>query len=436
MAAETRRETTPALSWALVLLSATLALAVGCGEAGDGSAEDAGSDAGSTGPQIGAPTWVVPSAGLPSEVTLGASNNNLDVARHQGRVFLAFRSSGNHFASPGTVLWVVSSADETTWRYEGHFAMGTDLREPRFLAWNGRLWLYFGVLGKDPADFEPKGARAAEYLGLGADGKPSWDGPKAVLDFGGGGFIPWRIRTLPDGRPVMIGYDGGENVYDTEGGKIRIHLLTSDDGWNWHALVPGKPIVREGGGSEADFAIDADGGLVAVVRNEAGELGACHGKPDGVCFGSWVCRAPASDWAAWTCAHDPRKYDSPLVFRAAGQTWLIGRRSLKNDGLFDLGEPAEAPKDTYTGYQLAWWSGAKRCALWRVDAQNLSVSWVLDLPSAGDTCFASVLPVPEQPDAFSVYNYTSPVEDPAKLDIKWLEGQLGETRIYRARLQL
>lgn len=439
MAAGTKRTTTPTPFWALLLLGTMLAMAAGCGGAEEGTAPDGAADAGadvaSAGPRIGEPAWVVPSAGLPAEVTLGASNNNLDVARHQGRVFLAFRSSGNHFASPGTVLWVVSSEDETTWRYEGHFAMGTDLREPRFLAWKDRLWLYFGVLGKDPADFEPKGARAAEYLGR-EGGKPKWDGPKEVLDFGGGGFIPWRIRTLPDGRPVMIGYDGGENVYDTTGGKIRVHLLTTDDGWHWSALVPGKAIVKEGGGSEADFAFAADGSLVAVIRNEAGEVGPCHGEAQGVCFGSWICTAPADAWADWTCAHDPRKYDSPLVFAAAGKVWLIGRRSLKNEGLYDLGEAAASPKDVYTKYQLAWWSGPKRCAVWEVDGATRTVAFVLDLPSAGDTCFASALPIAGEDAAFTVYNYTSPVDDPAKLDIKWLEGQLGETWIYRIRLEL
>ena len=413
----------------------------GCGVGTDASADATGDISGdisgnsagdgSNEPAISGLSWVVPSAGLPAEVTLGGSNNNLDVAEHQGRVFLAFRTSENHFASPGTVLWVVSSDDQSTWRHEGHFAMGTDLREPRFLAWQGRLWLYFGVLGKDPADFEPQGARAAEYKGVG-----QWDGPKKVLDLGNGGFIPWRIRVLADGRPVMIGYDGGENVYASGGGKIRVQLLTTSDGWTWTALVPGKPVVREGGGSEADFAIEDDGALVAVIRNEAGEIGDCHGSAEGVCFGAWVCRAEPGAWADWTCTHDPRKYDSPLMLRAGGQSWLIGRRSLGNEGLFDLGAPAKTIADVYTSYQLAWWSAGKRCALWRVDSKSGSVSFVLDLPSAGDTCFASALPVAGEARAFTVYNYTSPLDDRSRLDIKWLQGQLGQTRIYRARLDL
>ena len=51
---------------------------------------------------------------------------------------------------------------------------------------------------------------------------------------------------------------------------------------------------------------------------------------------------------------------------------------------------------------------------------------VLDLASRGDPCFASVLPL--DADAHAVYNYSSPVDGP---DLVWLQGQLGETRIYR-----
>ncbi len=415
-------------------LSLTVSLGLlGCGGAAtpDADAADASLDANAANPATptqGDPTFVVPSAGLPTEVTLGASNNNLDVARHEGRTFLAFRSSGNHFASDGTVLWVVSSADEAVWRYEGHFAQGTDLREPRLFVWKGQLWLYYAVLGKDPADFEPQGSKAARWLGPG-----SWDGPKDVLSKD---FIPWRVRLLPDGRPVMIGYQGGANVYRSTGGGLRIQLLTTNDGWTWTPLVTqgkgldgkgkgvSEGVVLEGGGSEADFALLPDGGLLLVVRNEAGDS-------DG--YGAKVCRAEAADWSAYTCKADPRKYDSPLLIQHGEATWLIGRRSLKNDGKFDLGQVHRSKDDRYIKYQTQWWSGAKRCSLWRVDAKALRVDFALDLPSAGDTCFASALPIAGAPHGYRVWNYTSPLDKP---DISWLVGQLGQTSIYRVDLTL
>jgi hypothetical protein len=70
-----------------------------------------------------------------------------------------------------------------------------------------------------------------------------------------------------------------------------------------------------------------------------------------------------------------------------------------------------------------------------VDAESLEVTFVLDLPSRGDTCFASVLPRGD--DAYVLYNYTSPLDAPeGAADPSWLQGQLAETRIYRQRLVL
>jgi hypothetical protein len=58
---------------------------------------------------------VIPGAGFPAETPAQNSNNNLDVVRHAGRVWLAWRSAPDHFASPQARIHVVSSTDERTW---------------------------------------------------------------------------------------------------------------------------------------------------------------------------------------------------------------------------------------------------------------------------------------------------------------------------------
>ena len=48
------------------------------------------------------------------------------------------------------------------------------------------------------------------------------------------GFIPWRTR-LMDGGPTMIGYTGGDDIYDQSGEALpHLHVkwLQSDDGLN------------------------------------------------------------------------------------------------------------------------------------------------------------------------------------------------------------
>jgi len=372
---------------------------------------------------LGKHVQLIPGANLPAESTANHSNNNLDVAVHDGRTFLAWRTGPNHFASEHTRLHVVSTAKipdngEPQWRYEGTFFMATDLREPRFLAWKGKLWLFFAVLGKQMSSFDPQGARVTRYEGPG-----KWSTPKELplAD-----FIPWRARIV-DGKPYLIGYTGGSDIY--AGGKlpdIRVQLLTSDDGESWKSAVgpaakgQQEGEVLQGGVSETDFAILDDGSLVAVGRNEGGDK-------DG--FGSKVCTAPAGDWGKWTCTPDPKKYDSPLVFRHSGRVWLIGRRQVANDGLFDLGKDDLSHEEKYVQYQANYWGTPKRCSLWRVDPAARKVHFHADLPSDGDTCFASVLPRAD--GGLDVYNYTSPVDTTER---SWIQGQNGDTLIYRLAL--
>lgn len=362
-------------------------------------------------PILSEPVAVVPSPGLPDEAVLQPGNNNLDVAIYQGRVFLAFRTAPSHFASKKAQIHVVSSVDEETWEYEGSFSQGTDLREPRLLSWDGRLFLYFAVLGKNPLNFEPQGMMAAAYLGPGQWTEPVW--------FYEEGFIPWRTKVL-DGTPYLLTYVGGEGIYDINPPPIEVHWLTTTDGFAWEPVVPGQPAVLEGGGSETDFAFLEDGTLIAVSRNEMGEDDR---------YGMHVCRAEAKALGDWNCVHDPRKYDSPLLFAHNGAPYLIGRRNLSASGHYDLGMD-ELPRTVqHLLYELVYWLMPKRCALWRIDPQTLDVTWVLDLPSKGDTCFPALLQ--KSSHDYTVYNYTSPLDGP---ELSWVAGQLGSTSIIRVDL--
>ena len=146
-------------------------------------------------------------------------------------------------------------------------------------------------------------------------------------------------------------------------------------------MTAGQPAVLKGGGSEADFVDLPDGGLVAVVRNEAGDGGA---------WGSKVCKASAGAPGRWSCQDDKRKFDSPLLFRRGGDVFLVARRHLSGSGDYDLGLRWLPPSVQTAAYQLDYWRYPKRCALWRVDPATLRGRWQVDLPSRGDTCFPAV----------------------------------------------
>ncbi|HEV8323939.1 MAG TPA: hypothetical protein VG389_20140 [Myxococcota bacterium] len=363
-----------------------------------------------TGPAICHVERVVPSDALRSAVEPMTSNNNLDLVEHDGRLFFAFRTAPSHFASAQTELHVVSAAREGEWEDELTVTMGTDLREPRLLSWNGQLFLYFAVLGVNPLDFEPMGMMAARRIGRGDWTAPEW--------FYEPGFIPWRAKVV-DGVPYLIAYVGGENIYDIDGEPVEVRWLTTQDGLTWEPVVPGQAAVHVGGSSETDFVLLDDGSLVAVMRNEAGEASG---------WGSNICRAAADSLGDWTCVNDPKKYDSPLLFRHGAEVWLIARRNVTETGYYDLMLPL-SPGDATLQNLIDYSSRPKRCALWRVDPEKLAVTWELDLPSYGDTCFASAVPLSD--DDFLVYNYSSDLEAVRDTDPSWFEAQYEPTNIYR-----
>jgi len=365
-------------------------------------------------PVVSEPVAVVPSEGLPAEAAPMNANNNLDVVRHGGRVYLAFRTGASHFAGEEVAMVVVSSTDEIHWSFETRITMGHDLREPRFLSWNGRLFLYFAMLGKDPLAFEPKGFRVTELTGAG------WTSP---VDCYLPGFIPWRTK-VERGAPYMITYVGGENIYQEEEPEpIEVHWLTTDDGLAWRPTVAGQPVVQSGGGSETDFVLLDDGALVAVVRNEEG---------DALGWGSKICRAEPEALGSWHCVADPKKYDSPLLFRRGGTVWLIARRNLTEDGNYDLFMRDLTHQEQTRSYQAAYSGQRKRCSLWKIDPEALSATFVVDLPSRGDTCFPAIL----EPDAnpLVIYNYSTPLDD-SGADIPWLAAQIRRTMIYRTEVR-
>jgi hypothetical protein len=370
---------------------------------------------------------IVPSDGLPPAVDVKRSNNNLDVARFGGRTYLAFRSADSHFAGDSTVMHVVSSDDERSWRREARFALGRDLREPRWLPFDGRLFLYVSMLGSSSYAFEPERVDVTELTTpgraaaspAGADSSPSGNfGPLEPV--GLPGRVAWRTRVI-DGRGYMTAYAGGEHLYSLSRQPMAVELYATIDGRHWLPADPAHPVVSRGGGSEADFALTPGGSLFGVIRNEEGDESG---------WGSKLCHATGAALGAWTCTNDPRKFDSPNVFVHDGEVYFFARRNLANDGRYDLGVGSGLGRMLRN--QLAYITEAKRCALWRYDQATGKVGFVLDLPSRGDTCFASVVPG-DAPDRIVVYDYSSDIDGP---ELPWTAAQRRPTYIYRHVLEL
>jgi hypothetical protein len=227
------------------------------------------------------------------------ANNNLDFVRHQGRVYLAWRSAPSHFASAEVVMNVASSEDEVTWRYETSFRLHRDLREPRFLSLGDRLFLYMARLGDNAFDFRPDGVSVSERAADGSWSQLEPTGPK--------GAIAWRVKSY-QGEGLMVLYRGGENLYSFNGEPTTVELWRSKNGRDWPSFSDKGAVVLSGGGSETDFAVDAKSNtLFAVVRNEAGDASG-----------------------------------APLVFEHDGEVYVVGRRNLSGDGRYAVSTQAGA----------------------------------------------------------------------------------------------
>ena len=88
--------------------------------------------------------WIIPSEELPEGIEPLPSNNNVDIEYFENALFLAWRTAPTHFASSEARIEVIRSVNEgATWTHEARFAVGADVREPRFHQQGGVLHLTF-----------------------------------------------------------------------------------------------------------------------------------------------------------------------------------------------------------------------------------------------------------------------------------------------------
>ncbi len=360
--------------------------------------------------EVSEPRYVVPLGQLPDEVTLQDANNNLDIIFHEGRLYFAWRTAPDHFASRDTVMYIVSADDGgRVWRYEATVARDRDIREPRLLSIGGRLFMYFFEAGTNPIAFEPNAMFRMERL---ADGR--WTTPEVA---GRPGEVPWDLK-VRNGLAYLTSYTGTRSSFDER--DVEVYFQQSTDGVTWSPVTPDTEVSYRGGVSEVAFELTEAGDAWLVTRNEDG---------DETGFGSHLCFAEADRLGDWDCPgrSNPERYDSPEMFRHGDDLYLVARRDV--GGPFDQGLTDLSVAEQRIQYISAYSARPKRTAIYRINTDDRRVEHVLDLPSAGDTAFAAVRRT--GPDTFLLANYTSPVE---RADATWLEGQSGRTFIYFVEL--
>ncbi len=349
--------------------------------------------------KISPPIPVVPGEGMPKDFSPMRSTNNVDLVRIGTSIFMSFRTAPSHFASPKTRLYVMRSEDEgKTWQNELCIYIGRDLREPRFLYFKNRLFLYFYTGGSDPLKFEPGEIHFCERNDNG-----EWTQPQPMYK---PGYVVWRVRTWEDKAYMSIYY--GLDIYG-KGDRGEARLLVSTDGIHWEQISK-KPQIECVGAEEAEFVFDEKGGIVALVRMEVGG-------------GALVCRAPVENIDCWTCKFTPYKVDSSLMFVHAGRYYVIGRRNI-------AGRSARGwkflPESIRNAWSMVFYSlTRKRTCLYEINPNSLELYPLLDFPSKGDTAFAGIVPL--SGNKYYLVNYSSPLEGP---DLPWIGGQLIGSQLY------
>ncbi len=349
--------------------------------------------------KISSPIPVVPGEGMPKDFTPMHSTNNVDLTRVGTSIFMAFRTAPSHFASPNTRMYVMRSDDEgKTWEQELQLNMGKDLREPRFLYFKDKLFLYFYTGGTDPLRFQPGYIHYCERQKGG-----HWTEPRKIFQ---PGYVIWRIRTLGERAYMSVYY--GIDIYG-KGDRGDARILFSSDGVDWEP-ISNEPQIDRVGAEEAEFVFDEKGGIVALVRLEVGG-------------GALVCRAPADNISRWECKWTPYKVDSSLMFTHKGRYYVIGRRNV-------AGRSARGsdflPEGIRNAWSMVFYSlTRKRTCIYEIDPNTLELYPLVDLPSKGDTAFAGIVPLSE--NKYYLVNYSSPLEG---LDLPWIGGQLLGSRLY------
>ncbi len=342
----------------------------------------------------------IPSASLPKEVLCQKANNNLDVIIYKHRYYIAFRTAPSHFASRHTCLFVMSSEDAQKWTYETKISIGSDIREPRFLVFKHKLFLYYFEGGKNPLKFQPKKCWVCTV----DSGK--W---KSTCIPELSNFIPWNVK-LHNGKAYLSAYYG-KGLYKLNH-QAELRLFTTDDGFRWRPISK-DPQCALKGAEEGEFEFDKAGNLWATIRLEGG--------------GALIAFADKDSLGNWHFTHTGNKYDSALLFAQGDEIYLISRINM--DGEADKA-PQWLPLWFRQRYNLVRYSlTQKKTALFRLDRTAKRMVHLFDFPSTGDNAFPRI--VAYSRNSFLLFNYSSDIN---RKPINWLRGQLGKTFIYKTEL--
>lgn len=291
----------------------------------------------------------------------GEHNAFTDLVWFRGKIYLTFRSCPDgHMIFPTSTIRVLASDDlGATWREAHRFSVQKrDVRDPHFLVFNEKLFVYSGTwyCGDGP----PEEREANTMLGHAAvtsDGE-NWTGPHTLE--GTYGHYIWRAAAY-GGRAYLCGRrkrDFVETQVTSEEGRrlTQSAMLESEDGLVFRT----RGFFQEEWGNETAFQFASDGSVVAVART-VGNAQLCRSRPP---------------YREWTRKDLGRYVGGPLLASWRGE-WLVGGRHMTES------QPAVT-------------------ALYRLADDRLEE--VVRLPSGGDNSYPGFVELPSGDGLISWYS--------------------------------
>ena len=239
----------------------------------------------------------------------GEHNAFTDLIRFRDRLYLTFRSCPDgHMVHGTSSIIVLVSDDGREWRQVYRFRVpNRDTRDPHFLEFQGRLFVYTGTWYSGPGKLPREKYEFNKHLGFGVwthDGE-SWSEP--VMLEGTYGHYIWRAAAF-DGTAYLCGRRKA-NFAERPRAEVVVQsvMLESDDGLVWRK----RALFQEQTGDETAFMFDAHGEVLAVSRRgrEVAEL-LRSGPP----------------YKVWTRTRLDEYIGGPLLVRWADGILVGGRR--------------------------------------------------------------------------------------------------------------
>lgn len=275
----------------------------------------------------------------------GNHNAFTDLIEWQGAYWLAYRNCPDgHMVHPTSSIRILRSADTKTWEEVHQFSVPKrDTRDPHFLAFRGKLFVYTGTWYSGDTTLPRDEYDMNKHLGYAAwteDGT-TWQGPWQME--GTYGHYIWRAAAVGDKAYLCARRNRDFAQVYGERDIVESAMLESDDGlvWRFHSLF------QETHGDETAFVFDDAGAVTAVCRRGGDPALLATAEP------------PYTDWTRT----DLTEYiGGPLVVRWGDRLLVGGRRNTDQ--------------------------GPKTAFYWLSDRQLHDAA---ELPSAGDNSYPGVI---------------------------------------------